>query len=160
MAGAGINTVKSGIQGKLDKMIARGKNPEAYINRVIFPKYQNAQRNRWKSENNTEEADGGMWARLNPTYAARKLNLYKGYEGGGTKMMIATGTLYKAVTGEDTNYFRKIISNGKIIFALQYDSKTEYFKYADELRNYSKWSRSFMKEIKHGLAVYMGKGKE
>lgn len=160
MPQANINIVKSGIQGKLDAMIARGKNPEAYINRVIVPKYQNAQRQRWASENNTDEADGGMWARLNPTYAARKLKIYKDQAGGGTKMMIGTGMLYRAVTGEDTNYFRKIISRGKIVFALAIGSDNEYFKYADETRTYSKWSRSFMKEIRHGLAVYMGKGKE
>ena len=160
MAKAGIKNVKHVIQGKLDGMLSRARDPAPYIKRKIFPKYQNVQRARWDSENNTSEVDGGLWARLNPSYAARKLKIYKDEYMGGTKMMVATGTLYKAVIGENTDFFRMIISNNRLIFALEIDKNHEYFKYTDASRTYTKFSRSFWEDIKHGLAVYMGKGKE
>jgi hypothetical protein len=87
---AKITTIRDSVEQKLQAMINREALLDGYLNRVVFKKYQTAQRQRFIAQNAIAEADGGGWAALNPVYARRKLQLYKTYDGGGRKMMIAT----------------------------------------------------------------------
>lgn len=80
----------------------------AFFARQIYPMYQLAQKNRWVTENASEN---GQWRELNAEYVKYKKKKYAGYPGGGTKKVIATGKLVAAATGEGPGLNKFITAN-------------------------------------------------
>lgn len=89
-----LKKVQDQIGDRLKQMAANAKDGRAFLQRVIYPMYQEAQAERWMTENRSE---GEQWAPLDPTYADEKREVFAGYAGGGRKMLIATGSLATAV---------------------------------------------------------------
>jgi hypothetical protein len=146
----GMKQVLSGIEDNLNGMLDRSKRMQAYMNRVVYKQYQNAQRSRWMSEGNSE---GDPWKALNPKYKERKKIIFAAYEGQGTKMLIATGRLFKSVIGPGADH-KKIVTDKSIEVAWS----TPYAVYVDEVRPFTEFGDKTMGEIYDGLAKFIMEG--
>lgn len=129
----------------------RANSIESYLNRVVVDQYQIVQRKRWMTENASE---GQRWEALNPIYAASKLTRFKSYEGGGTKMLIATGKLFKSVIGPGAG-FRKVTTPRSLTIS----TTNEYAEYVDEVRPFTRYSRETIKKINQGVFDYITRNK-
>jgi hypothetical protein len=146
--------VVNGVTKSLEGMLNRANLIDGYLDRVVYPMYQNLQRERWASENATQ---GSSWPSLQPAYAEMKLKRYADYPGGGTKMMIATKRLFNSVVGdEDTSEHEKVVSN----HSLQIFSTTPYAEYANVVREFKEFSVETMREIMSGIVNYITRGVE
>lgn len=153
MAKTGLIQVMRGIEDNLQGMLDRSKAVQGYLNRNVYRQYQNAQRARWMSENDSE---GAKWKALDPKYAARKKIKFASYPGAGSKMLIATSRLFSAVVGEGSN------SEGKSEHRKTATSKsleikwsTPYAVYVDDARPFSEFGDKTMQEIYDGLAKFL-----
>lgn len=165
---ASLKTTSAGITKRLDSMMSRSQALEGFINRVIYPLYQNYQRRRWMDQNAKQT---GQWDALNPSYAARKKIMYGGgpkhewvggrtpwrvkgqwpsYPGQGTKMMIATGRLFKGVIGESGEHKKIVTTKSLRIF-----TTVPYASYADEARDFSTFDRAFKRDILRQTMQYI-----
>lgn len=91
----GISKIKDDFSIQIDKMTSQAKSIPAAMAR-IYPMYQKFQTQRFMTENASQ---GRTWDALSPTYSERKRRQFAKYPGGGTKLLIATGTLAGAVIG-------------------------------------------------------------
>jgi hypothetical protein len=147
---ASLSTVKDGISKYLKEMRQREKALQGYLNRNVLEQYRNAQRKRWMTENASE---GTVWTRLNPGYAARKKKQFTAYEGRGTKMLIATNTLFKSVIGPG-NGFRKLTTPRTLTLS----TSVEYARHVDAARSITEFGPKTMSEIYGGIAKFVFKG--
>lgn len=139
------------IERNLAGWIDRARSTEDYIRRVVLEQYRAIQRARWMSENATE---GTKWDNLSSDYAKRKKSLYRAYPGAGSRMMIATGRLYKSVIGPGEG-FREVITPRSITLS----SSVEYAKYADESRTFSTYRPETIAKIRQGFKDFVIKNK-
>lgn len=174
MAGASIKILRRGIQEQLEGMIKRANLVPGYLNRVIPKEYKIAQKLRWDTENKHQYFEGSKsWDPLSFNYSERKRKMYAGFPYEGTRMMFATGHLYRTVMNPN-----KIVEDKKIrlfidtgLAAARPNPKTKkkgkptsapkgksYFEYADEARTYTTWGAPFMTKIRRDLALYVNKG--
>ncbi len=148
--GTGIKALTTGIQDQLEAMVRRANLLPAYLNRVVYKEYQKAQRDRWKTENVGPDFVGGQWRSLDPIYAAWKKKKYSSSPGGGTKLLIRTGTLVQSVVGPGEGH-EKIVTNRSI----RINTSVPYATYVDETRNFTQWSPVFYGRIYKGLSDYL-----
>ena len=134
------------LQNQLEGMVDRSQRTQAYLNRVVYRQYRNAQRKRWMTEGASE---GDKWKRLNPKYAEWKKKKFKTYKGAGKKMLIATGELMESVIGPKGSH-KKIVTDTSIEVAWS----TPYSVYVDEVRNFTEFSDETMQKIYDGLAEF------
>lgn len=144
---AGIKHVEKGILNRLDGMLDRQKSLRSFLDRNVYRIYQNVQRQRWMEEGASE---GAHWERLNPAYAKRKLTLYKEYEGGGSKMLIATGKLYKSVIGPGEG-FRKVVTDRSLTIA----TTIKYAPFVDEARSFTTYSQSTRARFRKAIGQFV-----
>lgn len=123
----GLKLVKDNMQAWLDGIVKRESAQTAFLNGVIYPMYQKAQINRWKSENASE---GANWLPLNPTYAAKKLEKFAEFKGQGTKMLVATNTLLDSVVGRRNEFHRKKVTRSTLMVG----TAVPYAKHVSEER--------------------------
>lgn len=147
----GIKILTNGIEKKLDAMVKRSNQMDSYLNRNVYQTYQNTQRQRWMTEN--ASFPSGTWNRLNPTYQIRKKKQFAQYDGGGQKMLIATGALYKDVIGGGDNH-KKIVDHRRITIS----TTNAYAVYVDKERDFTRFPRTFFDEIKKDMARFVSKG--
>lgn len=145
-----IETLIAGITKYLKGLQQREKALAGYLNRNVLEQYRNLQRKRWMTENTSE---GKEWAKLNPTYAAWKKKRFATYPGGGTKKLIASGTLFLSVIGPGKG-FRKVTTPRSLFLA----TTIEYAPHVNELRPFTEWSKRSQKEIVDGVARFIFKG--
>lgn len=107
---------EDGITNFLSGMLARVQDMSAFLNRYAYPRLIQMQRHRWQTEND------GQWTALKPEYAKQKLKKYESFPGSGTKMLIGTGQLVNAVTGDDTTFHRKIVQGNTLTIAITAES--------------------------------------
>lgn len=136
---ASVVSTENKIMNRLNDMIKNVKDVRGFLERVVYPTYLKAQRRRWMSENQTDgHGDLGGWDPLNPAYARRKKIRWAAAPGGGTKMLIASGRLFKAVIGEGPGH-RKIVSERSIIigvdipYAKHVNARRPFFIFSDEM---------------------------
>ena len=147
MAGASIKAINTGIQDNLTAMLDRQHSMQAYLDRIVYRQYQNAQRERWMSEGASE---GVPWDSLNPAYASRKLIKFASYDGGGRKMLIATGRLFKSVIGPGEDH-QKVATNDELTVSWS----TEYAPYVNQRRTFDLFSLPTMEKMYDGLARFL-----
>ena len=169
--------ITSMVKGKNEskEMIKRSADARAWLNRVAYRIYQNWQRERWMSEGSSQ---GSKWPRLNPEYARYKLKRYGGgpkykwvggrgenrpwqpagrwpkFPGGGTKMMIATGTLVDSVTGKSLKYHRKIVTPKELFIS----TTVPYANDANERRNFTEFKDTNIAYLGELYTEYVMKG--
>lgn len=142
----GIEFKADSVIKRLDQMVMNAK-PEAirgYFMRYVLPQYKNAQRERWASENNTQ---GTQWKELaSDAYAKRKIKLAreKGYPGGGTKLMILSGNLVGAATGENKGLY--VISAGTQFTIGVSTDAVPYAGYASKARPIMQFNKETINE--------------
>lgn len=153
MAKASFYQKGNGIEQALNQMVSRANTVESYLDRVIWPKFQKAQLERWPSENASQ---GDQWRPLTPEYAKRKRKKFAAYPGAGAALMIATGKLMKAATGQEG--YNKIVTNQGMTVAIDLGF-VPYAGYASKIRPTMTFSRETIAEWRRGLAAYVGNGK-
>ncbi len=146
-----LTKMSSSIENALDGMVKRANLVPGYLDRVVYAQYQNAQRERWATENSSPNFTGGIWDRLSPSYAQSKLRKYAAAPGGGSKIMIASGALQQSVIGPGPGH-NKIVNDRSIRI---YVSGIDYAEYADEARPFSTWSDIFYRGVYGGLKDYL-----
>jgi len=143
---------KVGLKGDglawMQNVVKRAEKGTAFLNRVVYPIYQNFQRERWVTQN------WGKWPALNPKYARQKLRRFASYPGGGRHMMIATGRLVTSVTGEKKRDHRKIVTNRRLIVG----TTVPYAKYPDETREFSEMPPQFWNAVADQYVKYLIQG--
>ncbi len=150
MTGVKMTSIMKGIEDQLKSMVDRANAPQAYLNRVVYRQYQNAQRKRWITEN---ESETGRWKDLSPAYAARKAIAFAAYPGKGTKILIATDRLRKAVVGPGEEH-RKITTPKSI----EIGWTTPYAVYVDAERQFSEFGEKTLEEMYSGLGNFVMQG--
>lgn len=176
MASASLKKVESNIQNRLSALVKRAKLGRGALTRVIYPMYQNAQRNRWMTENTSE---GSKWAELTPKYKSYKLRRYGGgarynwvggrgesrpwvlsgaswpnYPGSGTKMMIATNRLFNSVTGDT-------LDDHKVLFtdeSMEIRTTVDYSSDANSKRNFTTFGDATISKMKSAYFGYVKGG--
>lgn len=132
----------------MDSVVQKADKGQAFLNRVVYPLYQNIQRERWETQN------WGKWPRLNPKYEAYKRTKYSKFPGGGSKMMVATYTLAPSVTGDKKQFHRKIVTQRKLVVG----TTVPYAKYADDKREFSEMPDKFWDKVGDEYVKYLIKG--
>jgi len=135
----------------MNQMLSRDMS--AFFERRIYPMYQQAQKNRWMTENVSE---GTQWRELNPSYVKYKKTKYAAYPGKGTKKIIATGKLVSVATGESSGLnkiitpkqFRVAIDLGKVPYAKHVASEFPIMEFGPNTKS----------KMKKAIAAYI-KGK-
>lgn len=162
-------------KGVIAQMVQAAKDPRTFLVRVAYPAYQNAQRERWMTEGASQ---GSSWKPLNPAYRKYKLRRYGGgtkynwiggqgqgrpwvpagtwptYPGKGSKMMIATNTLYASVTGDSTKNHRRVIDNR----SMKIFTTVEYSEDVDKVRSFTIFKDSFIKDLQLQYEAYVAHG--
>ena len=142
-----LKVVENGVSLKIGSMIDRGQAMRSFLNRNIYRIYQNAQRERWETINNSQ---GREWKPLNEVYAQRKKRLFASYEGGGSKMLIATGRLFKSVVGPGKGQ-RKIVTNKSLYIA----TSVPYAGFVDDVRTFTTWGAPFRQKVKKAVSDFI-----
>lgn len=145
---AGLKKVEDTVTARLNKIIERGRDSRAFMVRVVRPTYQNAQRKRFMTEN---QSAGAQWAPLNPKYAKYKLTKFKDFPGGGTKINIATGKMFNTLVLQESGSYSEIATEFSYILA--FDSP--YMKYVDEVRPIMQFRDEFYKDLKKQLVTWL-----
>lgn len=153
MATARWIKTSDGIERYIGAFLERGKTIQAYLNRVAYPQYQQAQVGRWQSENASET---GQWAALNPKYAVRKIKEFAEFPGGGRALMVATGKLSQAAMGRGDGAL-KVISGNTMTVGVE-DSVIPYGRWAAGLRPIMEFGQDTTDLILTGVADWLMKG--
>ena len=147
-----IMKAKVGLQGDvlewMDSVVKRAEKGTAFLNRVVYPIYQNFQRERWVTQN------WGKWPNLDSRYAQYKLKRFAKFPGGGRHMMIATNTLAPSVIGDSKKFHRKLVDNRKLIVG----TTVPYAKYANNAREFDEMPIKFWDEVAKEYVKYLVDG--
>lgn len=150
----GLHQVSNGIEKRLTEMVRRGRSVSSYLDRVVWPAYQQAQIVRWQTENTSE---GAQWDPLSQPYGTRKKIKYASYPGSGNALMVATGNLAKGAQGEDQTYFGRLIDDHKITVGINL-AAIPYASYPGVRRPFMSFSDATIKGWTDGVASYIMKG--
>lgn len=149
MAKTGIMKIEDNVTEKMMNMINKGRDGRAFMMRKVLPKYRNAQRDRFRTQNDSQ---GEPWDDLNDDYARRKLVKYADFPGGGRKMLIATNRLMKAVTGTgsagDAYY---LATNTSFLFSVS----VPYAHHVDLVRPLMEFKKEFVDDLKKEYVKWM-----
>lgn len=146
-----LKKVQAGIEKRLEEMMDRSRALRTYFLTQIYPYYQNLQRTRWMTEGSSE---GPAWKAINPLYAAYKRTRFVSYDGHGTKMMIATGRLFKSVIGPGADHTVRVDDRSITI-----GTTVEYAKFAGKIRPIFKFKKSEISAMKRGVFTYIKTGR-
>lgn len=156
MSSGGLQKTSDGITQSLLAMLDRGRSAGAYLDRVVWPKYQAAQIQRWETENASQ---GDTWKQLNPDYEKKKKVKFAAYPGAGQVKMVATSRLAQGAQGRNTEYFMRTVDESSIQVAINL-STLPYASYAAKSRPFMSFSAATLDEWTHGLAAYVMRGDE
>lgn len=147
-----VKAIETGAFDRIDAMIRRAK-PSAtrsFLDRNVLQWYRNVQRKRWITEN---ESEGMRWAPLQPAYRRRKLRVFAGYPGGGSKTLIATGRLLASVIGPGPD-FRKVTTDRTMIIA----TVVPYAPHVNEDRTFTTYGEASIKRLAAAYARFLSRG--
>ena len=176
MASVKLIRTSDGIERALDGIVARGRDLSAYLNRVTFQQYLNAQLQRWQTENASET---GLWKELNDKYAKEKIRIVTGLTkdrkrvtkhpriktlltdtgsaAGGRAKMILTGRLADAAQGRGAALLKVVTNSGlKVSIDL---SVLPYAQYASKVRPMMSFGTDTEALMVNQLVSYMMGGK-
>jgi hypothetical protein len=152
MAGLRLKSQEYSILANLHEMVERFNKAPAYLNRVVYRTYQNRQRKRFQTMNVSE---GQQWPELNPKYKEWKKKKFASAFGGGTKMMIRTGRLFAAVSGDAVSGVsfdhKKIVTRSKIEVLWS----TPYYEYTEDVRPVNVWDKKQDAQMYADYAKYL-----
>lgn len=153
MAEAKMVKLQDTVSSKLEAMISRTKDPRPFLEKV-YKTYVATQAKRWQAENaDPNISPGPTWPKLTEAYSKRKLKKFASFPGGGQKIMVASGTLVNAVLGRN-EHARKLISQSTLVVAVD----LPYAKYANDPRNFTKFSKAWINKLKQDYVNYLSGG--
>lgn len=135
----------------LRSIVKQGKNSRTFLQMKVYPLYIQAQMKRWMTEN---QSQGTQWKPLNPAYAAQKKKDWWGWIGNGTKMLIASGRLYKSVIGAGDGHYKMITDTEMIV-----GTDVPYARYVSDIRPIMQFDKKFIAKIKADWIDFMISGK-
>lgn len=138
---------KKNFDKKMNALMKRSKSVSVFLQRAIYPRYQQAQRDRWKTENASE---GATWKPLSTEYAKAKKKLFAAYPGKGENIMVATSKLYFAATGQGPGLI-KAFTDRKMVVSIQL-GVIPYAESAGKVRPFMRFSQQRIKEWR-GLVI-------
>lgn len=124
----------------------------SYLNRYLYPKYQQVQIDRWKTENQSQT---GQWKALTSKYKKQKAKKFAAYPGAGQALMIATGRLASAAQGRNNGL--KIVTDRSITVGVD-GGALSYAKYPGAVRPYMEFSENQITEWVDGIARFVMTG--
>lgn len=145
---AKLKAIGDGISEQIKKYLDRARLIDGYINSQIYPTYKRRQNKRYQTENASE---GTRWKPLNADYAKRKLTKFASYQGGGRKMMIATGRMKESVIGPGADHRKIGPSKGR----LEVYWTTPYAVYTEDIRPVNVWDKRQDQEMYDGAVKYI-----
>lgn len=149
-----LKKVHDEITAHLNGLLDRSNAIQGYLARNFYRDYQNAQRQRWMTENASQ---GDRWQPLTSlSYQNSKPIRFKSYPGSGSKMMIATSRLQGSVIGigsYGTGDHRVVTSQKKI----EIETTTPYAPYAAEHRPIMEFSDEQLDEWQRNLGDFIEK---
>lgn len=154
MASVSLTKSQNGIELSLNALLTRGKAISSYLNRVTYPAYQQAQIERWTSENSSQ---GDTWKPLLPEYQKQKRKKFASYPGSGNALMVATGRLASGAQGSNPAYAYKIITDDSMTVGVNGDA-LPYAQYVGVMRPYLQFSDATIQEWTGGIAQYIMNG--
>lgn len=144
----GIKKVQDTATQRLEDMVSKGKDSRSFIKKHLKPFYIDAQRERFDSENVSQ---GSQWEALSPKYAKYKLKKYATFPGGGRKINVATGRLYRTLTFQEDNAINEMTDDRTWIVIFD----VPYGKFVNEARPVLKFNNSFTSQIREKFIEYM-----
>ncbi len=170
-----FDSTKSRIIARLQSYKEKARDARALLNGPILQVYKNAQYQRFQTENssetgqwkplstkpikpwwikNSEDRAGEVAAWESGGYEAAKRFIYKDFPGGGSKMMIGTGRLFKGLTGDVASGFKKVVTSKSLVISLD-DGIVPYAKYAALERPFMSFGNSTIEKIQEIIRKYM-----
>jgi hypothetical protein len=157
--------LESKITKRLDTMVANAGNAQGYLARVVYPQFQQAQINQFRSAGDGSRdvvtSEGHDWVALTESYRYAKYwrNVERQSKRGRGKpysytqagFLIATGTLFQSVVGTSSEFHRRIVTPSSI----QITTTLPYAKHVAEKRPFMQLGTDTMTMIKRGLRDYL-----
>lgn len=150
----GIEVRQNAFEKIRQRMLDKTTTGIAALARSATPILVQAQVDRWDSEGGSE---GYPWAALTPNYQKRKVKIAAkhGYPFAGSKMMVLSGTLFKAAILEDLAFAGRIIEPNKFgMYIKTGDSGIPYASFANDARQFNKFSQDTKDKIKAEIRKY------
>jgi len=151
----GITKVRDDWEKVRADMLNKLNQPQAVLERKIYPMYQQLQLKRWQSQGSSE---GETWDALSPAYKARKLKKFRSDPGEGRFMLVATGNLFGATVGNNpltgsvgNQYHRKLISSTGMEISVEESGDFNYPHFVNDLRPFMEFSDPSIEAMKEVL---------
>lgn len=151
---ASLSVTKDGIRKSLEDSLSRVNTISSFLQRVIYPQYQQTQIDRWESENSSQ---GQTWMPLESTYKKYKQKKFESYPGHGDALMIATGKLVNAAIGRSGDAYKEI-TNEYFVVGIN-DGAIPYGKWAAERRPIMAFSTEQRKQWTDQIGAWIMRGK-
>jgi hypothetical protein len=161
MAKVTLSAVQDDVLKELIAASSRGKNIGSFLNRVTFQRYKQAQLNRWQTENASEPGgypNSGPWKKLTDKYAKRKLTKCANMPGKGKAILIATGKLYQAASGQ-SGALNKVTSDYGIEVRID-SSEIPYAPYPGLTRPFMQFGEETERQMIDEVAAWLMTGVE
>lgn len=144
----GMKRLKDNTNKRLEDLVLKGRDARSFIKKYLKPFYIDAQRDRFESKNVSQ---GAEWAPLNPQYEKYKLKKFAGFPGGGRKINVATGRLYRTLTFQEPNSVKELVEDKTwiVIFDVPYGT------FVDKARPVLKFNYAFRRDIREKFVKYM-----
>lgn len=159
MSKPSLQVVHNGVKKLHDKMLDKASKA-GVLARDIYTLYRNAQVKRWESAGSSE---GTSWAALKASTIAQKKKRYRDYPEGGSRTLIATGTLLAVTVG--TKLSAKNPEGGGVLKHKMEANKTRlyvgvsgsYPAYVDQVRPFMVFGKPFYKAVNAKAREYFFK---
>ncbi len=149
---ARITQLEQGIRFRLDGMVQRGKSTSAYLNRNLLEQFKNAQRERFQTENSSQQ---GKWEPLDARYLKRRM---RKFPASGKAILVRTQRMAKGAQGLDSSYYYKTVSDNSFVFGINLGA-LPYAKYPGMVRPFMSFKKETLEEWHKGIGDYIFRGK-
>ncbi len=133
------------VMSDFSKMLGRAAKIRGFLNRVVYPRYQQEQTTRWVSQGVSQT---GPWKELNDKYLRWRKRIFP---DSGDKILVRTGDLARSMTGADTTHHFKLVSNKR----LEVGTVLDYGQYVDEERDITGFTEETMNSIIDDMEKYL-----
>lgn len=174
----GLKEVTNTIKKRIETTLSRAQDGRAWLDRVAYPKYQNAQVQRWQTQNTSQGSKwpdnkgwyknwkligfgGGPQYKKGPPGRWVRSGTYPTYPGRGRFVMIATAKLVSSVIGQAQGSFvnnpEGVAAHRKITGpqSLEVYTTVDYAAQVAVERPFMTFSDKFNNDLKASYAQWM-----
>lgn len=160
----GLKELTNTIRTQVEQTLSRAENGRAWLARVAYPAYQNAQVERWQTQNTGRFSFGGRWLDNSSRYKNWKRKGYANYPGSGRFVMIATARLVSSVIGQAGGAFVNnqdgLAQHRRIIGprSLEVFTTVDYANKVAEKRPFMQFSEEFYRSLQGDYQTWITRG--